>query len=223
MPRPELKDVVSLITEPLQKLGYQRRKIGFFTYEFNKDVLGVIDFIVTKKPYGLVTDPFIGLRHQSVHRLYCQLEGDKFHPYDPPTMSTDLGVALIGQPPYQADHLGSWIFEDEEDLAKRGPSMVEAFRDHGMPYIEKHTSLEAVTEYLAEGDVPGRFSVVALYLLKGLAAALEHAERYLDRFNPELAVGVDYRRFIRRLLEHAKSEGKQILLKSQHLQELEDN
>ncbi len=211
MPRPELKDVIELLCDPLRELGYHKRRLGSFTHEFNADILGVIEIRVFKKPDGLQTEPFIGVRHQPVERLYRKLEGENFHPYDPKTISTNLSLTLVGKRRYMSSPGGWWTFSDEADLKRRGPAMVEALRQHGLPFIEKLASLEAIVEQLVRTDVSGYYAVLAMHLLSGPAAALEQAHFYLSRCDGRVdPAAMEYRRFIARFLEHIRQQGQEI-------------
>ena len=94
MLRPELKDVVNKTRERMEALGYRKRRIGDFTRAYTEDILGVVSLLALKKPDGLQVEPFMGVRHQPLYRLYCQFTQIDFHPYDTPLVPMRLGQNL---------------------------------------------------------------------------------------------------------------------------------
>jgi len=84
------------------------------------------------------------VRHQRVERLIASLLGEKPHPYSPHTVSVHLGY-LMPEPRYRP-----WRFGDEP-VAGRVGQMVDAINEHGLPFMGRLRTLDALVTAIQEG------------------------------------------------------------------------
>ena len=128
----------------LQSLSFKKRAGTVFTREVVEDVLGWLGLNQASRhlPAGQVeVNPVVGIRHQGIERVVAELRGEKFHEYQPPTVSTPLGYVMPGSR-YRAWILGAGSPEaSSEDL-------VTSVASYGLPFMESGSSLSQLCRLL---------------------------------------------------------------------------
>ena len=124
------------IRQELGELGFQKRAGQIYTLKLNEDVLGWLG--LQDHMHGGVLDilPFIGVRHQPIHRMLSELMGEKFHQYSPPTIVRQLGY-------FGSEHrIVFWYYQHGQDNAATAAAMASSVRDTGLPVVQAHTTLD---------------------------------------------------------------------------------
>jgi hypothetical protein len=121
----------------LANLGFKKRAGNVFTIELAPGVIGWLGLNRATRhraPGEVEINPVIGVRFQEVERLVAECRGEKFHTYQPPTISIPLGY-LMPQNKYKA-----WVFAPEgaEHVAAE---MVTAIAGYGVPFMRSVTDL----------------------------------------------------------------------------------
>ncbi|MGE6757078.1 hypothetical protein ACQKGO_03610 [Corallococcus interemptor] len=131
----------------LTGLGFRKRAGNVFTLDLAPNVLGWLGLNQATK-YRAVGEveinPVIGVRFQDVERLVAECRGEKFHAYQPPTISSPLGY-LMPQKEYKA-----WVFtpENSEEMAT---DMAHAITTHGVAFMRTVADLAELRRLLRDG------------------------------------------------------------------------
>ncbi len=131
----------------LQSLGFRKRAGMLFTREVAEGVLGWLGLNRASRhlPAGAVeVNPVVGIRHQGVERLVGELRGEKFHAYQPPTVSTPLGYLMPGSR-YRA-----WIL-DAVDPAGSAGGLIASVANYALPFMESCSTLTEICRLLDQG------------------------------------------------------------------------
>jgi hypothetical protein len=146
--RKPIADVVAACRDRLGALGFDRRSGEIFTADISPDVLGWLGLnrAVSRSDRLLEINVVIGLRHQGIERCLATLEGDKFHPYLPPTISLHLGYLM----PERRYH--PWFFQ-AGNVESEADAMVRAIERYALPFINEHGSTERLVDLMASGEV----------------------------------------------------------------------
>ena len=76
----------------LTSIGFKKRSEEIYTQPITNDVIGWVGLNRKARKDGVLEiNPVVGVRHQAVEHLVADLNGDTFHPYIPPTLSSHLG------------------------------------------------------------------------------------------------------------------------------------
>ena len=138
-----LETVVLLLTG----LGFRKRAGNVFTLDLAPNVLGWLGLNQATKHRAageVEINPVIGVRFQNVERLVAECRGEKFHAYQPPTISSPLGY-LMPQKEYKA-----WVFtpESSEEMAT---DMAHAITAHGVAFMRTVVDLAELRRLLRDG------------------------------------------------------------------------
>src|SRR4051812_40130768 len=160
----------------LANLGFKKRAGNVFTIELAPGVLGWLGLnrATRHRARGEVEiNPVIGVRFQEVERLVAECRGEKFHAYQPPTISIPLGY-LMPESKYKA-----WVFATE-GAKYVAAEMVAAIAGYGVPFMQSVTHLPELSRRLEaspgfEHQLVYRRPVAAL-----LAGDLMRARMFLD-------------------------------------------
>lgn len=131
----------------LQGLGFKKRAGVVFTRDVSGDVIGWLGLNRASRHHSageFEVNPVLGVRHQGVERIVAELRGEKFHAYQPPTVSSPLGYLMPGS------RYRGWIVnaaEPDRDVEE----LVAAIGEYGVPFIESGSDLTAVCELLDRG------------------------------------------------------------------------
>ena len=128
----------------LQSLGFEKRAGAVFTREVVDDVLGWLGLNRASRhlPAGQVeVNPVVGIRHQGIERVVAELRGEKFHAYQPPTVSTPLGYLMPGSR-YRAWIVGAGSPEASLD------DLIASVASYGLPFMESGSSLSRLCRLL---------------------------------------------------------------------------
>lgn len=129
----------------LEAVGFRKRAGQVFTIEVTDGVLGWLGLnrASRHRPPGEVEiNPVVGVRHQAVEQIVAELRGEKFHPYQPPTVSTPLGYLMPG------DRYRAWIITD--DAEEVAADLVAAVECYAMPFMKSSSDLAALCRRLDE-------------------------------------------------------------------------
>jgi hypothetical protein len=87
-------------------------------------------------------NPVVGVRHQKVEQIVAELRDEKFHPYQPPTVSTPLGY-LMPEGRYRP-----WIVAD--DAEGEAADLAAAVERYAVPFMKATSGLAAMCQRLDE-------------------------------------------------------------------------
>ncbi len=130
----------------LGDVGFRKRAGQVFTLGLaDEGVLGWLGLNQASKHLGeaVEVNPVVGVRHQRVEQLVAELRGERFHAYQPPTVSVPLGQVMP-----EARYRG-WIFE-RESIEHAATEMVAAIVEYGRPFMDETTSLGSLWGQLTE-------------------------------------------------------------------------
>jgi len=180
----------------LTKLGFRKRAGEVFTLELRPGVLGWLGLnraTQHRAPGEVEINPVVGVRFQDVERLVAECRGEKFHAYQPPTISSPLGY-LMSEKKYMA-----WVFTpgDSEEVAT---GMANAIATYGVPFMRSVVDLVELRRRLQdrtgfEHQLAYRRPVAAL-----VAGDAEQARAFLDETLAAIGArtdlaAADFRRF----------------------------
>ncbi len=133
----------------LAALGFVKRSGDISTRPVAKDVLGWLGLnrAVNRADALLEVNPVIGVRHQELERIVAELLGQKFHRYNPPTISIHLGY-LMPEGRYRP-----WLFGDEKPVSDAASEMVQAIDAYGGGFMNKNASLETIVAAMEDSQV----------------------------------------------------------------------
>jgi hypothetical protein len=135
----------------LAEFGFKKRKAGIFSGPtVSPDCIGWLGLnSASRKVWGVDFNPFVGVRHQPLERLFAALEvGPPFHAYIPATIAHPLYALVPG------GHYRPWNVERPDEAESVMRDMVDHFRDFGLPYIAANSTLSGMIERLRLGDGP---------------------------------------------------------------------
>jgi hypothetical protein len=142
-----IQAAVGALREPLEQAGFRKRAGEVFTIELVDGVLGWLGLNHAsrhRRPGEAEVNPVVGVRHQAVERLVAELRGEKFHEYQPPTVSTPIGYVM------PAHRYMAWVFG-----AEHGPvpttELMAAVTHYGLPFMRSLVGLPAVLEAINQG------------------------------------------------------------------------
>ena len=175
-------EVRAVCRERLVSAGFRARSGDIFTRPVTGDVLAWLGLNrAVGRGDGLVeVNPVVGVRHQALESLVAELLGVKPHGYVPATLSSSLGYLMPGA------RYRPWMFGGDVPLGGVADEMVADVAGHGVPYVERRSSLPAIVESMARGEGAKELTAIRLptgYLLLGepkyAIAALEASESAL--------------------------------------------
>ncbi len=121
----------------LADLGFKKRTGDVFTIKVAPGVLGWLGLnraTQHRAPGEVEINPVVGVRFQEVERVVAECRGEKFHAYQPPTISSPLGY-LMPEKKYKP-----WVFAPgrSENVAA---DMATAIATHGIPFMRSVVDL----------------------------------------------------------------------------------
>ena len=194
----------------LAKIGFRKRAGDVFTLDLAPGVLGWLGLnqaTQRRGPGEVEINPVVGVRFQDVERLVAECRGEKYHAYQPPTISSPLGY-LMPEKRYMA-----WVFAPGRSEAVAG-DMANAIATHGVAFMRSVVDLVELRRRLED-----RFGFEHQLAYRRPAAALvagdaRQARALLDEALESIGArtdlaAADFRRFAaslrRRLPPHATS------------------
>lgn len=136
-----------LLAAQLQELGFARRAGQVFTREVADNVLGWLGLNRASRHQAagvFEVNPVIGIRHQEVERVVAELRAERFHPYQPPTVSMPLGYLMPGER-YRA-----WIVDDAEPESSV-EDLAAAVAGYGLGFVDSGVTLGSLCTLLDKG------------------------------------------------------------------------
>ncbi|MFT3838514.1 MAG: hypothetical protein QM723_16165 [Myxococcaceae bacterium] len=121
----------------LAKIGFRKRAGEVLTLDLAPGVLGWLGLNRATQHHEsgeVEINPVVGVRFQEVERLVAECRGEKFHAYQPPTISSPLGY-VMPEKKYMA-----WVFVPgrSEEVAS---DMANAIVTHGVPFMRSVVDL----------------------------------------------------------------------------------
>lgn len=161
-------DALLALREPLELLGFRKRAGQIYIVDLREDVSGVLGLNKGSKhrsPGQVEVNPVVGVRHQRVERIVADLLGQKYHDYQPATVSSPIGY-LMPERRYAAWVIGTGSSPGaSEELAS-------AVADFALPWMHSLSALPELREALE-----GQMGHQPEYRLPVVLALLgEHAE-----------------------------------------------
>lgn len=143
-----MTDVAKTMAPLLAGLGFKKRAGEVFTAGVGDDALGWLGLnrATQHRSAGEVEiNPVVGVRHQGVERMVAECRGEKFHPYQPPTVSTPLGY-LMPDGRYRA-----WVFSNDPPVDVVAREITRSIEEHGLPFMRSTAALPELCRRLEEG------------------------------------------------------------------------
>jgi hypothetical protein len=202
------RQVVEACAGPLEELGFRQQRTTLFVRELTDDILGCVSLglKVYRDPdrRRISVTPTVGVRCHSLERLLAEINGQKFHRYDPPlTVSRLLGNLL----PFHGQYW--WSFNEPGGDPKATASrMVKLIGRYGLPYMQGLLSLASIHDALVNHpfkDTGGFLEMIpASVLLCGdRDAARSQVIQSLERFaGDRTLLAEEYRAFAQRFLAY---------------------
>jgi hypothetical protein len=131
------KRVLDSIAAHLVGAGFKKRAGQVFTIEVAPEVLGWLGLNRASKHHPtdvFEVGPIVGVRFQDIERSVADLQGQKFHPYHPPTVCTPLGYVMPER------RYRSWLFRPSgnDEVTEE---MVDTIVNYGLAFMRSTTDL----------------------------------------------------------------------------------
>lgn len=87
------------LAQRIVEAGFKKRAGFIFTRDLGDDVIGWVGLNTAshKRPVDeVLVNPVVGVRHQRVERVVADGQGERFHPYVPPTWSCPVASLIPG-------------------------------------------------------------------------------------------------------------------------------
>jgi hypothetical protein len=143
-----IRETETAVRAQLERVGFRKRSGWIFTVSMAPDVLGWLGLnrAVGRPEPVLEVNPVVGIRHQQIERELAILLGEGFHPYVPPTVSSNLGY-LMPEGRYRA-----WLF-DAANASGTASDMASAIERYGVPFMRSSSALPALVEAMTSGNL----------------------------------------------------------------------
>lgn len=178
------------------RIGFKKRAGDVFTLDLGPGVLGWLGLNRAAKHRGpgeVEINPVVGVRFQEVERLVAECRGEKFHAYQPPTISSPLGY-LMPEKRYMA-----WVFAPgrSEEVAT---DMANAIATHGVPFMRSVVDLAELRRRLQDRSGFEHQRAYRCPIAAFLAGDVEQARALLDEALAAIGArtdlaAADFRRF----------------------------
>lgn len=203
-----VRAIIKETESKLSPMGFKKRAGEIFTVEPVAGFLGWIGLNRAMRESNVVEiNPVIGVRCERIEMLVAELEGEKPHPYNPPTVSVSLGY-LMPDSCYRP-----WLFEDLPKVSDGVAGMIGAVAEYGLPFINSALSVDAIANLLLSGKygIPHQNAYrlpVAFHLSGKNHEADERSTTYLRSLDRRTDLAAErYKKFhrnLKRLLETAE-------------------
>lgn len=139
--------VSTTLREPIEQMGFRKRAGEVFTIKLADGVLGWLGLNYASRHHqrGQVEiNPIVGIRHQAVERLVARLRQERFHEYQPPTVSVPLGYVM------PVHGYKSWEFGGQYGTTAAA-DLVQAIADYGIPFMRSVIRLPEILMAINRG------------------------------------------------------------------------
>jgi len=146
MARPRSQSRFETVVSLLAKIGFKKRAGDVFTLDIAPGVLGWLGLNRAtrhRSPGEVEINPVVGVRFQEVERLVAECSGEKFHAYQPPTISSPLGY-LMPEKKYTA-----WLLAPGRS-EEAATDMVNAIATHGVGFMRSVVDLAELRRLLKD-------------------------------------------------------------------------
>lgn len=181
---------------PLARIGFKKRAGDVFTIDLAPGVLGWLGLNRATKHRAsaeVELNPVVGVRFQEVERLVAECRGEKFHAYQPPTISSPLGY-LMPQKKYMAWVLAGGRSEEVE------ADMINAIATYGVPFMRSVVDLHELRRRLRDRSGVEHQLIYRRPAAAAVAGDAEQARASLDEALAAIGArtdlaAMDFRRF----------------------------
>jgi hypothetical protein len=125
--------------------GFRKRAGDVLTLDLAPGVLGWLGLNRASQhraPGEVEINPVVGVRFQDVERLVAACRGDKFHPYQPPTISSPIGY-LMPDKKYKG-----WLFGPGRSNDDTAADVARAIDAYGVPFMRSVVDLDELRQRL---------------------------------------------------------------------------
>jgi len=154
----------------------------------------------------MIVNPNIGVRCNRIHRIIAEVDGEKFHPYIPPTIVQGLGY-LMPQRTYVP-----FVFHKDSPIEPVADELSAAVEQYGIPHMRAKANLEAIIDGLdclprqAGWEESGERLLSAYYII-GDRDAIERVIRQRTEEGKEKRVNLErFVEFSSRFLKYVKQQ-----------------
>ncbi len=198
--RPKLAtEVLSLAKSGLVEKGWRKRTGHIYTLDVGTP--SAIGWLGLNRSVGhdgswMAINPVLGVRHQEVERTLAEILGERFHPYNPPTIRTNIGYVM------PEGTLVQWGFDRGEDYTRKVSDFLRAVDEFGRPFVAANSGLREILDKML--DPEGRFGIpfylplripVAYFLLGEVEQAKAYLGEQLRLLGHNQVDEDEYRRF----------------------------
>jgi hypothetical protein len=192
----------------LDKAGFKKRAGDVFTLDLVPGVIGWLGLnraTQHRAPGEVEINPIVGVRFQEVERVVAECRGEKFHSYQPPTISVPLGY-LMPDAKYRA-----WVIVPGRSAEEVAADMGKAITTHGVDFMRSVVDLVALQRRL---DERSGFEHQLIYRRPAAAFVAGDPEKARALLNVGLAAigtradlaAADFRKFAESLRRHLPPE-----------------
>lgn len=160
-----VRQVLASADRLFSSTGYQRRQRGIFTIGIAEAAFGWVGLNRASASGAMELNVVVGVRIEAIEQLVCALNGEKLHPYIPPTLSTHIGYLMPSRgykPWYVTDEAGC------EDVVRE---IVAAVQKYGLPFMKEHATVDETFAALRSGEYgfvgQREFPMIAAAILMG--------------------------------------------------------
>jgi hypothetical protein len=150
--------------EQLVPLGFKKRSGEIFTRELADDFFGWLGLVFRTRlrPGAIGIAPTVGVHHPEIERLAREFSALEIAAKGPTaTLARPLGY-VMPEPDFR-----TWICYPD-GFAAQLDDMVRAISRYGVPYMERHASLEEIVVAMPTGSLPPLEQAKRIALVRGL-------------------------------------------------------
>jgi hypothetical protein len=175
------QSILQLCQQQLNAIGLSLRRPQVFGVELQPGFTGWLGLnMATITATAQEINPVVGVRAQEVERIVATLIETGDNLISPPTVAGNIGYIMP-----QGRYAG-WVVDTAVDPITTIDAMVACVGEHGLPYMERHASLESIYEALTasryEKSEQRAYRIPVVCMLLG---RFKRARRHVDE-----AVGV---------------------------------
>ncbi len=137
------REVLKTIGDLFIRAGFGKLTAVNFSLTINSEAVGLVGLPVITQPgeIGLHVAPSLGLRHEELEKLVCELTGREFDEGTTASLGIVLGYLMPERSYLEFPFSPDIVTEVAEELAA-------ALVEYGVPWMKAHVSLEQILEEL---------------------------------------------------------------------------
>jgi hypothetical protein len=185
----------SLVTE-MKRIGFRKRAgIDVYTIELDDSILGWVGMNTASsggRAGELELWPIIGLRHNEVEKILCELTGRELNDFLPPTVFWPLRYIM---PEELREH---WWFTPD-NAPEMARVVADAIEQWGLPWMREHAALEKIVELAESGlgvDSQLNYTRPVMWQLLGLPERAQGLINEIDAGLTDNPYTADFREYV---------------------------